>query len=64
MFKIYPNEYKTFRYWLHLFLDVLLVFILLNKFVATMPITFKTLILGTIILGISDILVHSSLRLN
>jgi len=61
--KLMPSDAFTWKYWLHLLLNVLIIYFLVNKFVSPMDITPMNIALGTLFLGIADISVHSLLRL-
>jgi len=57
-------EITEIKYWVHLLLIVLIVYFMVNTFVQPMDITIKNVLLGILFLGISDILVHTSLKLD
>lgn len=50
-------------YWLHLLGIALIVEFLLNQFVTPMQITLQTTLISTLIIGISDIIMHTILKL-
>jgi len=51
-------------YWLHLVVIILIVYFLINKVVQPMEITISNVLLGTLFLGIADIIAHTILRLD
>lgn len=63
MIKLRP-EIKDIKYWIHLILIVLIVYFLVNNFVQPMEITLSNVLLGTLFLGLADVVVHSLLQLD
>lgn len=61
--EIRPKEIKTVKYWLHLVIIVFIVYFLVNTFVSPMEITIINVALGTLFVGIADIISHTLLRL-
>jgi hypothetical protein len=57
-------EITELKYWFHLFLITLIVGLLVNWFIQPMPLDTKFLGLGTLFIGISDIIVHTLLKLD
>lgn len=61
---IRPKEIKTFKYWFHLFIDLLIIGILLNLFVEPMALDFRYFLLGLLFLGIAEVISHTTLGLD
>lgn len=64
MIKIRPSDVWTLKYWLHLLFDVVLIGIFINIFLEPMNIDIKFLFFGTLFLGISDIISHTTLQVD
>lgn len=62
--EIYPKELGEFKYWLHLFIIVYIVYFLINQFVQPMEITLNNVALGVIFIGIADIFAHTILKIS
>lgn len=63
MMEIRPKEIKEMKYWFHILIIVLIVYFLVNQFVEPMDITIKSVLLGTVFVGIADIISHTILQL-
>lgn len=59
-----PKEVLTIKYWLHLAIIAVIVYILINQFIQPMPITAKAVFEGTLLTGAADIIAHSILQLD
>lgn len=57
-------EITDLKYWLHLLLIVLIIYFMINQFIQPMEITIKNVLIGSLFLGISDVLVHTLLKLD
>lgn len=57
-------EINEFKYWLHLIILVLVVYLLLNKFVQPMAIDLQNVALGVLFVGLADIIAHTVLQLD
>jgi hypothetical protein len=63
LIKLRPEIWQI-KYWFHLIMIALIVLFMVNYFVEPMQIDLRTVIYSTLFIGVADIIVHTTLKLD